>query len=286
MENKRKMRARKSRAVIWFITLAMLAGGIGLYTLTREREPSYQGKSLRTWLSQTGTTRIFPVGDDPVELAVRQMGTNAIPSLLEMLKRKSDSPFATKILDLSERFHALRYIFAPKQAWQENELAVKGFYCLGTVASNAAPELIRIYHENISDSSRSCALESFCYVSPASSKDLLSDALTNTNGNLRYVALQLIPTNQPDFAVPHLIKMLGDESADIQGQAAFKLIKFGTNSLPAVPELVKLACSAPTNYLSELGAWNAAAIALGKLDPQTAAKVLTNAYWANKKDED
>ena len=74
------MSARKSRAVIGFISLAILAGGIGLYTLTREREPRYQGKSLRTWLREAARARNATGEDIPGVLAVRQMGTNAIPS--------------------------------------------------------------------------------------------------------------------------------------------------------------------------------------------------------------
>jgi hypothetical protein len=145
--------------------------------------------------------------------------------------------------------------------------------------------LIDIYHQNISETSQHTALYSLIYVSPPPQcNDLLNEALTNRFELVRKTALwYLTPTNQPGIAVPLLIKGLRDPSARIQGMAASKLRQFGTNALPACPALVRLACSAPSNSTSTFDTWFAANRTLCMVDPQTAAKVLTNGFWTYEK---
>ena len=65
--------------------------------------------------------------------------------------------------------------------------------------------------------------------------------------------------------------------------AALKLCQFETNAQPAVPALVRLACSAPSNTISGSGPWYVAGMTLCVVDPQTAGKVLTNGYWTYEK---
>lgn len=253
--------------------VAILA--VGIYGLTREREPRYQGKSLSAWLREMARKGDSEREIAPVKAAVRQMGAEAVPSLLKMLRRKNNSPFAPKIIELCQRFDWLRPILAPKMAEEENSLARTGFDLLGPAASNAAPELIKIYHENISESSQLCALTSLFGVAPARGQLLLIEAATNRYDSVRGTALWLTSRDRPDFAVPLLIKGLSDPTPRVQGMAALKLGEFGTNALPAVPALVRLVSVPSTAGNNEL--LLAAGITLCLVDPPTAARALTNA---------
>ncbi len=271
---------RKRKSVTLVIMLAVVITGLCIY-LSRSREPGYQGKSLSQWLRQSARSEENDIGGAGTvsgKAAVRQIGTNAIPSLLAMLKRKS-SPFALKMIALAQRHELPRSIFAPNVAEDENYLAQRGFHYLGADASNAAPELVRIYHQNISETSQNCALESLFFVSPPQSHALLNEALTNRFESVRLTALfHLTPTNQPDVAVPILVKGLSDPSSLVEQMSAFRLRKFGTNALPAVPALVRLA-TASSALGFNFGPALAANRTLCLLDPQTAAKVLTNGFY-------
>ncbi len=262
--------------------LAVVIAGLGTY-LFRSREPSYQGKSLSAWLRSPLDLRGLGDGGQ-AKAAVRNIGTNAIPSLLRML-RETNSPFTIKMRDLSQRFDLPRFIFVPKTAEDENYFAAIGFEWLGSVASNAAPALIDIYHENISGASQYTTLLSLIAISqPPQYKAVLNEALTNNYTSVRWFALsQLTPTNQPGVAVPLLIKSLNDPSPRFREMAARKLRQFGTNALPAVPMLVRLACSAPSSSKIAGGYAFEANRTLCLVDPQTAAKVLTNGFWTYEK---
>lgn len=271
---------RNQERIVLVIMIAIVIAGLVFY-LSPSREPRYQGKSLSTWLR---AKPVWPEEDDLARIAVRNIGTNAIPTLLRML-RETNSPSTLKMIAFSQRFDLPLSTVLPKVAKDENHLAMRGFYWLGAEASNAAPELLNIYHQNISESSQYNALYSLIAVNPPPQCNaLLNEALTNRFESVRRTALfQLTPTNQPDVAVPLLIKALGDPLSSTQFLAAHRLIRFGTNALLAVPALVRLACSAPSNSRDTSSPAFAANRTLCILDPQTAAKVLTNGFWTYEK---
>ena len=77
---------RKRVYIALAVLLVMLAGVIAWQVL-RLREPVYQGKRLSVWLVQYGTNH-WSAGrngelDKQAEAAIRHIGTNAIPTLLE-----------------------------------------------------------------------------------------------------------------------------------------------------------------------------------------------------------
>ncbi len=74
------------------VVLGILAGVIGWQVL-RLREPVYQGTRLSIWLEQCewsarGETGPKAKSKKGAEMAIRQIGTNAIPILLEWLRHK------------------------------------------------------------------------------------------------------------------------------------------------------------------------------------------------------
>ena len=92
---------RKRVYIALAVLLVILAGVIAWQVLRKpepKREPVYHGKGLRAWLNEYLTT-----GDSlRAEAAVRQIGANAIPTLLDMLRTK-DSPSVSNWIDLWEQ---------------------------------------------------------------------------------------------------------------------------------------------------------------------------------------
>src|SRR5438045_5789104 len=72
--------------------------------LSHEHEPVYQGKRLSVWLRDSS-------GTSELTNAVRQIGTNGIPTLLKML-RKRESPSVSKLIGLWDR-HIARTPYLP-----------------------------------------------------------------------------------------------------------------------------------------------------------------------------
>ncbi len=92
---------------IVFAVLLVAVGGVIAWQVMRphEPEPVYQGKQLSVWLRDS-------IGTEELTNAVRQIGTNGIPTLPKML-RKKDSPSLSKLIDLWDRhIIRLRYLSA------------------------------------------------------------------------------------------------------------------------------------------------------------------------------
>src|SRR5262245_38689092 len=81
---------RRRRTVFISGSLACMAIGL-LMMAARLREPSYHGRSLSDWLEALEQKEDIE-GAAEARVALRQMGTNALPHLLSMLRTK-DSRF-------------------------------------------------------------------------------------------------------------------------------------------------------------------------------------------------
>jgi tetratricopeptide (TPR) repeat protein len=151
------------------LLFVVIAGWI--YLALPAKEPFHNGKPLSYWLmryeglvGQTGED-----GDDPevreCREAIRQIGTNAIPLLLQMLRAK-DSALKSKFMDLVERQDYIRFHFAP--AAEQNFRAVQGFWCLNDLATNSIPALVQIYTHAPSPLSKDSADSALKGIYPAS----------------------------------------------------------------------------------------------------------------------
>ncbi|MDB6019136.1 MAG: domain containing protein [Pedosphaera sp.] len=86
---------KKRAAIICFLLLG-LGLGIGLSGWLGRREPKYQGRTLSGWL-ELGARGVPKAGDN-VQEAMRHMGTNSLPFLLEMVRAK-DSAAKKKVTE-------------------------------------------------------------------------------------------------------------------------------------------------------------------------------------------
>src|SRR5438067_1105808 len=77
--------ARRRRVII--ILAACVLMGIGVVAFwPGEREPVYNGKKLSEWLQLYGSTGISVEQREQAKVAVRQIGTNALPWLVKWIQ--------------------------------------------------------------------------------------------------------------------------------------------------------------------------------------------------------
>jgi HEAT repeat protein len=104
-----------------------------------EAEPLYRGKPFSRWISE-------PEGAE----AVRQAGTNGIPTLLQLL-RAEDSTLKIWAMYLVRKQRIIPDRFT--SAYGRMSMAAAGFSYLGADAQSAVPALIEVADQNLSSKS-------------------------------------------------------------------------------------------------------------------------------------
>jgi HEAT repeat protein len=178
-------------------------------------EPSYEGKSLSEWLDKYDSV----AGDYPksVKDALRQIGTNGIPTLLEQLVYVRP-PFGARAYDV-------------------NINAVKGLIALGESSIPALPEL-RIIMQGTNEDFALYAMMSACGTG-SNAIPMLVNGLTNQFANVRNEAANDLTSDlgkkfpeQRKLAVPFLVKLLADPDSDVRATATNALQEIDPQAAP------------------------------------------------------
>ncbi len=257
---------RKTRRLLLLALLIAAVGVVVWIVLRPDPEPTYQGKPLTYWLD--GFVSGNPSPDEATE-AVRQIGTNAIPTLLRLL-RAGDSKFKLKLIQLSQKQHVINIKL--KYAGTRQKEGFYGFVALGALAKSAVPALLEIYNEH-----RTGTYDNFlttaqliANMGPAAADAVprFVQATTDTNFQVRFNAVLTLSQirARPDLSVPALTASLRDPDETVRGTAALCLVDFGTNAQPAVPELINLLADPSVDIKND------AATALKHIDPEAATK--------------
>jgi len=264
--------ATKRRTLLVTLLIAVL-GGVSWLLLRPDPEPIYQGKPLSYWLRgfDSGST---PSAQGKADEAMRQIGTNAIPTLLRMLK-PTDSQFKLNLIQFAKKQNLINIKW--RTAWTLHREALFGFRCLGPQGKTAVPALLEIYNERRSGQYyRDCVFfaQTFATMGPDASNavpQLVQDT-TDTKIYTRLYAVGALAGihARPDLALPALVKSLSDPIDTIRAEAIAGLGAFGTNAQSAVPDLLK-ALADPSPAVR-----NNAASALQQIDPEAAAKAGVN----------
>jgi hypothetical protein len=174
--------------------------------------------------------------------AIRHIGTNAIPTLLKMIRAKDRPPVVRKCLDTARRFGLP--VTKSRPAMARHEEAEYAFQMLGTNAVSAVPELIRIYEQNISESSQRCAARALGHMGRGAEAALptLIQRFTHPDGNVRFYAVSAVMSigGEPGVVVPALTSALNDPNVNVRWNALVGLSSFGGSARPAVPEVLKM----------------------------------------------
>jgi HEAT repeat protein len=250
-------------AARWVVLFAVLGGLAWLVLRSKEPpEPVYQGKRLSEWL--TGYNGSSPETHE----ALRRMGTNAIPTLLRMLRAK-DSKATTWFMGLARKQHVIKFEYT--NAYQRNARAALAFDSLGALANEAVPELIEIFEQNISAHSQSYTAWSLGGTRSAKAIPTLLRGTTNTYLATRCNAISALAKihAEPELVVPALTKFLKDPDRRVRAITITSLALFGSDAKPAVSDL--------TQSLNDPSVRTLAKYALSQIDPEAAAKLgLTN----------
>ncbi len=199
--------------------------------------------------------------------AVRRLGTNAIPTLLRMLRAK-DSRVTAKVVRLVQKQHLIK--FAYTYDFQKNGAAARAFDSLGADAKDAVPELIKIFEKNISANSQNYTAWALGAIGPPAAKavPLLLRASTETNYTRRNAIYALGKIHaEPELVVPALTNLLTNPDRDVRASTISSLELFGSGAKSAVPVLIQ-SLNDPNPPVRKL-----ARSALQKIDPEAAAKI-------------
>jgi HEAT repeat protein len=289
------------------LTLACLsAGGLALTGLAVyclfPGEPVYHGKRLNAWVADLHP-RVGEAKQQEAEQALRVIGTNAVPYLLELLQRR-EPRLLRDLRGLSQRTksflrmdpeHELPWVAEIERDIQLNAAfaalgpsARPAFHALTNLllrpetTSVSAAALARIGPEAFGPLTR--ALENphrevraasagvlgvlsgdLARIIPALRKALAdSDKFVRINA---VISLGQIAESKPEAVLDDLIHGLRDTSPSVKILAADSLARLGKHARPAVPELVNMA-----EGLDRLASGRAVSV-LKQIDPETAAKL-------------
>jgi len=217
-------------ALLSFIALVLACIVLGLSS----REPVYQGRLLSSWLRDlrdpSALTR------HRAQEAVRQMGTNAVPTLRGVL-HVEDSAFKTNLWALLERQSLLKVSFL--RARERRVSAAEACVVLGAEAKIAIPDLVEF---SKGDSFCFNLAESALGSMGQAAVPRLSLALTDRSYDMRRLAAGALAAMGPaaQEAAPALTERLKDDYASVRSTAARALFRIGLPSHPAMRGLAQL----------------------------------------------
>ena len=281
----------KRRRVGLCICLGLVISAAAFIALS-PREPVYQGKRLSDWLRDLDDNTLAADSRNRAVDAVRQIGSNCLPTLAEML-HSSDSWPKRKLIDLVGNQSRIRFHFTTAQ--ERRGWAIQGIEVLGPAA---IPMLIDLLNDK---ATMPTAMICLTQVGPevvwpltctlTNETPQVRSAAIVTLGLLRSNAQAAVPAlvarlesdednrvrasaanalgnikKESEVAVPALVKHLSDADPTIRAQAALALAKFGRQAQAGVPMLLK------TMRDENLTVRNSAAVALKEIDPHAAAK--------------
>ena len=278
-------------AVLLVAVLAVLAWEI---LRPRELNPIVDGKPLTSWLDYyvdgkllTGwldyyVRRQSEVRREMANQALDKMGTNAIPTLLWMLRQR-DSSFKHKVMELVQEQHFIKVDYIPAE--RRNQAAYFAFQKLGARAEAAVPALIEIYERALSPCSQQCTARSLGAIGPAAKGAIpvLERGTTSSNPCVRGDALLALANfgAEPELVVPALTNGLSDPNTNVRYSACMALCVLGMGGRPDAaevrnpsPEWVRQAVTALVKSLSDSDPTvrDFAAMALCQIDPEASAK--------------
>jgi HEAT repeat protein len=281
-------------SIIGLLIIAWIAGAV-----SSSREPEYEGRKLSQWLEDlrrpsSASPSASLLARTNAMIAIRQMGTNAVPYLVRMLHAK-DSRLKTKWMDLLSRQRWIDFHF--HFDFERRGDGLRGLGILGPAARAAIPDVAKLLDDRNFAQQAAYTLHQ---IGPETAP-VLSQALKSTNTWTRSRAAGVLGVSgdkasvpslmaalkdsdfitkstaaralsrfpeQADVIVPALIGCLDDPNDTFRMNAARALGAFGEKAKPAFPNLMKMVTS--TNYQEG----ETAVIVLLKIDSEAALPAL------------
>lgn len=278
----------QSRRVPLVLLLLAIAGS-ALYLANRE--PSYKGRSLSSWLKDLNEDE--EGGREPHE-AIRQIGTKALPYLLQELRCK-DSAAKLRLMSLNNQLEArldrelmkftpaLNRRFAAAEAFRalgsngapaiaelcrnltDKELTLTSAEALALIGEPALPAIKNLALSTNASARWACAYDLQQFTNANDNVPILQKLAADVDWVVRAVAAHALGylAAAPETSVPILITLLNDTNTTVQRAACVGLGAFGTNAVPALPALGQIAADVTADFNIR----NAATIALWRIGP-------------------
>ena len=272
----------KRRLIMIAAVIVLLVGLVWQVLTMVPREPVYHGRPLSDWLMGFESA-VLPRDLDTPTKVVNEAGTNAIPTLLRMM-RAHDSPPKAWFFTLMEKQHVIEIQHVNPLLL--NDAAYQGFRVLGPRAASAVPELIKIYDRHFSFGSQLDAGLALAEIGPparAAIPSLLRET-RNTNEDISLVAIKGLGAihEDPDAVVPVLIQRLLD--IRLTAISAVQVLgQYGPDAKASVPALTEFIRSQHRRKLQMSSGGDpffgpdafgrTATDSLQKIDPAAAAKL-------------
>lgn len=222
--------------------IAGLALGVGLVVafilgaVSGTREPEYEGKKLTRWLEelrhpQPASPPASLIARTNAMIAIRHMGTNAVPYLVTMLHAK-DSRLKSKWMDLLSRQRWVDFHF--RYDFQRRDDALRGLAILGPDARGAIPEIAKLMDDRLMAQMAGYTLHQI----GSDAVPVLNQALRSTNTWARSQAAGFLGASGDEASVPSLIAALKDSDFITRSKAARALSRFPEQADVVVPALI------------------------------------------------
>ena len=270
----------RKRVYIALAILLVILAGVMAWLGLRQREPVYQGKRLSVWLEVLNREWKPSHPDDRLAQAIRHIGTNALPVLIERLHGQ-DTELKRLLVAWADKHECFRFRF--KSAEERRIEAIGGYQALGPLARGQVPRLSDMLDHDPFLNARHAAARVLGFIGPDArmAAPALLRATKDKDSGVRTCAFFALGRIQPDteIAIPVLVAGLDDPYPGAQWQAAIALRQYGPEARAAVPALLRT-----------LAAYNARALppaadlprhdplndafrsALKAIDPEAAAK--------------
>jgi len=236
---------KRMRILIALLLASVL--GLVIWQASGPPEPVFEGRPLTSWLDHhVASSAASPPYNSPgwkkADEALRTIGTNAIPTLLKMIRAKDPPPLVLKLLETGRRYRLTRINY--RYAMPRHEEAEYAFQVLGTNAGSAVPGLISIYEENVSPSSQMSAALALGHIGREAQAALpaLIRRFTHTNADVRFYAVSAVMSIGGELGVvfPALTTALKDPDIRVRWNALSGLSRFGSRARPVASEVLKM----------------------------------------------
>lgn len=225
------------------ISALLVAAGMVFFAHRLPEQPTIRGRQIRSWLTQY-RTNMFAIEPGEIALqedardAIRELGTNGIPALIELLKKEDGR---TKSVLWRIRFirRAFGGVLVPASLLRAE--GVLGFEILNGAAAPAVPELAQLFDTSTSISSKNCAAAALGAIGPpaiGATSNLLK-GLANTNDIVRIFAIRALDSIQPPLpsVLPPLLAAVNDPNGSVRLTAIRLLGRYGPEAQSALPTL-------------------------------------------------
>jgi hypothetical protein len=223
----------KRRRIFFFMLIAAGLGGFAWLVL-KPREPVYRGRPLSSWLKDFEGWNFDT--NLPACAAFREMGTNALPALLNILQSAPKPSRWQRVFDtLNNKQSFIK--FPDGDPWAQTDAAAFALYSMGPAAKPALPVLTNLLVQTNRPILSALAVAG---VGPEGVPPLLA-ALTNQSVIVRYSAAWSLGWEHsgPEIVVPALIQGLSDKAQAVRVTAARSLGQIHAQPELAVPALMQ-----------------------------------------------